>query len=113
MEGFIQCNISSKVVSKKGMLHLELMNHYELAQKHERMSAAGFIPDRELNCYIVEGYGAWMGNSGSTELNEHYQEYLEKGYELVFGPPAPPMTKGCGVFCSNYLDLINSKGKSK
>ena len=50
--------MSSKVVSKSRMLHLELMNHYELAQKHERMSAAGFIPDRELNCYIVESYGA-------------------------------------------------------
>ena len=54
-----------------------------------------------------------MGNTGTNILNERYQEYLEKGYDLVFGLPAPPMTKGYGVFCSNYLDLINSKGKSK
>lgn len=95
------------------MSHLELMNPLELAQKHERMRATGFIPGRELNCYIVEGYGAWMGNIGTNELNEHYQEYIEKGYELVVGPPAPPMIKGYGVFCTNYLELVEYKGKSK
>lgn len=110
MEGFIRCNVGSKVVNKRGMLHLELMNNYELAQKHERMRTAGFIADRELDCYIVEGYGAWMGNiDGINGLSKRYQEYFEKGYELVIGPPA----NGNGVFCLNYLDLINSKGKSK
>lgn len=111
MKGFIRCNMGIKSINSNGRTITIRMNQVELAQTHQQMYQAGFIADKELDCYIVQEYGAWMGNTEGPEISEFYQEYIDKGYELVLGPPAPPMTTGYGIFCSNYMELINSKRK--
>lgn len=118
MKGFLRCSMASKVVLSHGEYTLEPMNNNELAEENDNMRKAGFVPNSDLDCYIVEDYGAFMGNvEGNVEqangLGEFWQEYIDKGYELVLGPPAPPLKDGYGVFCKNYLELVDSKGKSK
>lgn len=119
MKGFVRCSTASKVVLSHGEFSLEPMNSYELAEENNEMREAGFIPNSDLDCYIVEDYGAFMGNIEQANVeqanvpSEFYQEYIDEGYELVLGPPAPPLKEGYGVFCKNYLELVDSKGKSK
>ena len=114
MKGFVRCSTASKVVLSHGDFTLEPMNSSELAEENNEMREAGFIPNSDLDCYIMEEYGAFMGNvEQANGLSEFCQEYIDKGYELVLGPPAPPLKDGYGVFCKNYLELVDSKGKSK
>jgi len=112
MKGFIKCSMHSKVISHQGRSSLFPMNRYELIERNNKMANAGFIPDYDMDCYVMEGYGAWMGNVENADgFSDFYQVYIDKGYELVFGPPAPPQIKGYGVFCNNYLEIIEMPKK--
>ena len=91
--------------------HEELENHNELMREH------GFIPNYEYDCYILDGYGAYMGNTDSEDLSEFYwSSFSNMGYDLVLGPKSCDDICGkYGVFCKNYeyVYKMNCKHEEK
>ncbi len=81
---------------------------------NDKMKYNGFIPQYDLDCYVVQGYGAFMGITNVNSIDEllekyyvFYKEYISKGYNLLIGPApyvAPQHSRG--IFCENYLDIL-------
>ena len=81
----------------------------------------GFKIDNINDCYVKEGYGAYMGTlpiKNTEELKEYlnmpyYQNFISKGYYIVAGPPAldeqTNKIKGLGLYCKNYEELLETK----
>lgn len=81
----------------------------------------GFKIDTINDCYIKEGYGAYMGTlpiNNTEELKEYlnmpyYQNFISKGYHIVVGPPAlneqTHKISGLGLYCKNYEEIIETK----
>ena len=88
---------------------------------YSEMLANGFMPNETLNCYIKEGYGAFMGNiilEESKSLEEYieknakyYAKFLDGGCGLHLGPPAPvcssvDISTIHGLYCYNWEDYL-------
>lgn len=80
----------------------------------------GFIPMYDYNLYVREGYGAYIGNVLQGDMESYrkngisYQEYIDKGYQLVIGPGAPSYRDsviGYGLYCKNWEEFVDEKHK--
>ena len=133
MRGFIKCNIVSKNLYTNDHNYLSNNNEYSKYEKWNLMRRAGLFPYPELDIYVNPIYGAWMGNINTNITNplelldksQHdldrvtnipFIEFINEGYELVIGPAAPQtngIVYGTGVYCKNWMEIINKKEKPK
>lgn len=110
--GFISCNAHTKSGVNNNELVLEAMTVEELKEHNKEMEENGYIPNYELDCYIVDEYGAWMGYiKGIEEFEQHFGHFMEKGYDLII---KPVKSKGhstkYNVFCRNYHTIYIKNG---
>lgn len=89
-------------------------------------SVLDFKIDNYNDCYIKEGYGAYMTTlpvKNEIEVANclslpYYQKFISKGYEIVTGPPAideitHKTIKGIGLYCRNYQEILDNRQKKK
>ena len=100
-------------ISKK----LDLLLEYKL------FATIGLIPDFENKIFVLEGYGAYMGNYNEKSLKKYlkknFSDCVEEGYEIVEGPAAPNKDgsiTGKGLYLlnyENYIEFNKQKVKTK
>lgn len=111
MRGIYRCTIGLTNDSKTG--ELVPMTDEQLKIRNQKFMDAGFIPNYELDGFVVDGFGAWMGDITPTdELNgSYFQPFFELGYNIVLGPKGPNSTSdSVGIFCKNYKELLKNEG---
>lgn len=91
--------------------------NFEDKKEIEIMRQHGFIYDEEFHKYVKEGYGAFLTNTNdfsgtadymSTRItNKFFEYYLNRGFDLVVGPPAP--SKNGKIPCKNAIYIKNYK----
>ena len=110
MDGLICCkNIVKIVEDNSNLVHSELLTDDESRSYIEDMSKKGFIPNYEYDCFILDGYGAYMGTTtlDNFENSFYWNYFINLGYQLVIGPsPYDGMSESYGVFCENYEELF-------
>ncbi len=93
----------------------------------DMLRKTGIHPYPELNIYVNNQYGAWMGNINGN-INNDYElsnlscldfdtyistplsKYIDAGYELVIGPAVPETDgkmHGIGIYCKNWQEIIS------
>lgn len=112
--GFIRCNVRNKteIYKDKGVV-LETMTEEEICEENKIMKKAGFIPDYGLDCYVVDGYGAWMGSTNSfNQFVDDYIGLMQKGYDIVLRPNISKTNNiTFQIFCKNYHIIYNEASK--
>ena len=113
--GFIRCNVRTKTCLNNNELTIETMTEKELEKENAMMLESGFVPNQGFDCYIVHGYGAWMGNINTiNDFNEHYSFLIDKGYNILLKPAKYNNgTVYFQVFCENYLIIFAELMKKK
>ena len=110
MEGLICCkNIVRFVEDSSTFGHCEKLTDDQKRVYIEDMSKKGFVPNYEYDCFILAGYGAYMGTTTLDNFeNSFYWNYFKNiGYQLVIGPsPYDGVSESYGVFCANYEELF-------
>ncbi len=76
---------------------IEIENNKDMPKK--------FVPNEKYNCYVVDKYGAWMGD---IKKKKEIENYKILGYKLKLGPSSNKHYK-YGVFCTNYKKLLKKK----
>lgn len=110
MRGIYRCTIG--LTNDPRTSKLVPMTDEQLKIRNQRFMNAGFIPDYELDGFVVDGFGAWMGDITPTdEFNgSYFQPFFELGYNIVLGPKGPDsVNNSVGVFCKNYKEMLNNK----
>ncbi len=110
MRGVYECNIGLTIDPKTKKQ--KLMTEEQLKVRNQKFMELGFIPDYEINCFVVEGFGAWMGDAFSPRdlKDDYFQTFFNMGYDMVIGPKGPNSTGNIGVFCKNYKELLEKHG---
>ena len=107
--GFIRCSIHIKTeLQQNNEMGIETMTEKELEEKNAEMIQDGYIPNYSLDCYIVDGFGAWMGSTTNmSDFEKNYMDFIDNGYDLILRPNKSHLGNFTyQVFCRNYMKIF-------
>ena len=91
------------------LFHCNITNLDEISSMRKR----GFLIDFDNECYIRKDFGAYIRDLNKSnfelEIQNYYGNYLDKDYKLLLGPAFKEDDNKVGLYCSNYLELLNRK----
>ena len=112
--------INSEYIGVHDGLIINLGFDKDIRRENEKYMEQGFYIDKDVNCYVKKGYGAFITNISKDYIEEYISEFKKdprvSDYEIVEGPAFNVNGKAeeniVGLYCSNYKELYDSQQKN-